>query len=128
MAQKLIITAAVTGAVHVPSMTPYLPITPEQIIEDAVAAGDAGAAVVHIHARNPETGRPTSDLKLLAEIVSGIKKRSEIVICITTGGQLGMSLEERIAPVSVFKPELSLLVYPNRMQITKRSAVCSTCR
>ncbi len=107
MAQKLIITAAVTGAVHVPSMTPYLPITPEQIIDDAVAAGEAGAAVVHIHARNPETGRPTSDLSLMAEIVSGIKKRSEIVICITTGGQLGMSLEERIAPVSVFKPELA---------------------
>ena len=107
MAQKLIITAAVTGAVHVPSMTPYLPITPEQIVDDAVAAGEAGAAVVHIHARNPETGRPTSDLKLMAEIVSGIKKRSEIVICITTGGQLGMTLEERIAPVSVFKPELA---------------------
>ncbi len=107
MAQKLIITAAVTGAVHVPSMTPYLPITPEQIVDDAVAAGEAGAAVVHIHARNPETGRPTSDLKLMADIVSGIKKRSEIVICITTGGQLGMTLEERIAPVSVFKPELA---------------------
>jgi uncharacterized protein (DUF849 family) len=107
MAQKVIITAAVTGAVHVPSMTPYLPITPEQIINDAVAAGEAGASVVHIHARDPQTGRPTSSLELMGEIISGIKKRSDIVICITTGGQLGMSLEERLAAVPAFRPELA---------------------
>lgn len=107
MAQKLIITAAITGAVHVPSMTPYLPITPEQIINDAVKAGEAGASVVHIHARDPKNGRPTSNLELMGEIVSGIKQRSDIVVCITTGGQLGMSLEERIAAVPAFKPELA---------------------
>lgn len=107
MSQKVVITAAVTGAVHVPSMTHYLPITPEQIINDAVKAGEAGAAVVHIHARDPKTGRPSSDLKLMEEIVSGIKKQSDLVICITTGGQLGMSLEERIKVVPAFKPELA---------------------
>ena len=107
MSQKVIITAAVTGAVHVPSMTPHLPITPEQIIDDAVAAGEAGAAVVHIHARDPKTGRPSSKLDLMGEIVTGIKKRSDIVICITTGGQLGMSLEERLAAVPAFRPELA---------------------
>ena len=72
MAQKLIITAAITGAVHVPSMTPYLPITPEQIINDAVKAGEAGASVVHIHARDPKNGRPTSNLELMGEIVSAL--------------------------------------------------------
>ena len=107
MAQKVIITAAVTGAVHVPSMTPYLPITQGQIIDDAVKACEAGASVVHIHARNPQTGRPTSDLKIMNEIVSGIKKKSDVVVCITTGGQVGMALEERIAAVPAFKPELA---------------------
>lgn len=107
MAQKLIITAAVTGAVHVPSMSPYLPTTPAQIIGDAVKANEAGAAVVHIHARDPKNGRPTSNLEVMSEIVSGIKKRSDAAVCITTGGQLGMSLEERIAAVPALKPELA---------------------
>lgn len=107
MAQKLIITAAVTGAVHVPSMSPYLPTTPAQIIGDAVKANEAGAAVVHIHARDPKNGRPTSNLEVMREIVSGIKKRSDVAVCITTGGQLGMSLEERIAAVPALKPELA---------------------
>ena len=107
MSQKVIITAAVTGAVHTPSMSPYLPITPEQIIEDAVKACEAGAAVVHIHARNPETGRPTSDLSLMGDIVDGIKRRSDVVICITTGGAIGMSLEERLIAIPTYKPELA---------------------
>jgi uncharacterized protein (DUF849 family) len=105
--QKLIITAAVTGAVHTPSMSPYLPITKEQIIDDAVKACEAGASVVHIHARDPKTGRPTSNLELMGDIVSGIKKRSDVIVCITTGGQLGMSLEERLAAVPAFQPELA---------------------
>lgn len=107
MSEKVIITAAVTGAVHVPSMTPYLPITPDQIINDAVKACEAGASVVHIHARNPENGRPTSDLSLMSEIVDGIKRRSDVVICITTGGAIGMSLEERLIAIPAFRPELA---------------------
>ncbi|MDT8903392.1 3-keto-5-aminohexanoate cleavage protein [Anaeroselena agilis] len=107
MTKKLIITAAVTGAVHTPSMSQYLPVTKEQIIDDAVKACEAGASVVHIHARDPKTGRPTSSLELMGEIVSGIKKRSDVIVCITTGGQLGMSLEERLAAVPAFQPELA---------------------
>lgn len=107
MTEKVIITAAITGAVHVPSMTPYLPITPEQIIEDAVKACDAGASVVHIHARDPQTGKPTSDIGLMSEIVDGIKRRSDVVICITTGGAIGMTLEERLVAVPAFRPELA---------------------
>ncbi len=107
MSKKVIITAAVTGAVHVPSMSPYLPLTQEQIINDAVKACEAGASVVHIHARDPKTGRPTSSLEVMGDIVSGIKKRSDVIVCITTGGQLGMSLEERLAAVPIFQPELA---------------------
>ncbi|PKM86993.1 MAG: 3-keto-5-aminohexanoate cleavage protein [Firmicutes bacterium HGW-Firmicutes-12] len=107
MNKKVIITAAITGAIHTPSMSPYLPITPEQIINDAVGAHEAGASVVHIHARCPETGRPSSDLKLIQEIVSGIKQRSNVVICITTGAGLGMTLEERISAIPKLKPELA---------------------
>jgi uncharacterized protein (DUF849 family) len=107
MAKKIILTAAVTGAVHVPSMTPYLPITPEQIINEAVKAKEAGAAVVHIHARNPETGQPTSELGLMKDIVKGIKERSDVVVCITTGGAIGMSIEERLKAIPALKPELA---------------------
>lgn len=104
---KVIITAAITGGVHTPGMTPYLPITPEEIINDAVKANEAGAAVVHIHARNPENGKPTSDINLLKEITSGIKKRSDVVICITTGGSVEMSIEERISVIPELRPELA---------------------
>lgn len=106
MANKVIVTAAITGGVHTPSMSPYLPITTEQIINDAVGAYEAGASVVHIHARGDE-GRPTSDLTVLGDIVSGIKKRCDVAVCITTGGALGMSLEERIKAVPTYKPELA---------------------
>lgn len=105
--RKIIITAAITGAVHTPGMSPYLPITQKEIIDDAVKAKEAGASVVHIHARNPENGEPTSDINLLKEIVSGIKEKCDVAICITTGGQIGMSLEERIAAIPVLKPELA---------------------
>ncbi len=107
MNNKVIITAAITGAIHVPTMSPYLPITPEQIIDEAVKAHDAGAAVVHIHARNPKDGRPSADLELYRIILEGIKKRCDVVVCVTTGGGAGMSLEERIAAVREFKPELA---------------------
>lgn len=104
---KKIITAAITGAIHTPGMSPYLPITPEEIVNDAVGAAEAGAAVVHIHARNPENGEPSSDLELMKTIVSEIKKRSDVIVCVTTGGQIGMTVEERIAAVPYLKPELA---------------------
>ncbi len=109
MAKKIWITAAVTGAVHTPSLSPYLPITPEEIIEDAVKAYEAGAAVVHVHARDPKTGKPISDVKVMEKIVSGIKKRCNVIICVTTGGAIGMSLADRLAPIPALKPELASL-------------------
>lgn len=104
---KTLITAAITGGIHTPSMSPYLPITPRQIIDDAVSAWKAGAAAVHIHARDPENGRPSPDIATVREIVSGIKNSCDVVICITTGGGLGMTLEQRIAVVPALKPELA---------------------
>jgi len=106
---KLIITAAVTGSIHVPSLSPYLPFTPDEIVEDAVKAHAAGAAVVHIHARDPKTGKPSSDFNLYREIVDKISARCDVVVCITTGGGIGMSMEERVRPISVLKPELASL-------------------
>lgn len=103
---KVIITAAITGAVHIPSMSEYLPITTEQIINEAVAANKAGAAVVHLHARNPENGQPTGSPKLMKEIVEGVRSKCDVVIGITTGGAIGMSSEERLAAVPVCKAEL----------------------
>jgi len=104
--RKVIITAAITGAVHTPSMSQYLPASPKHIIEDAVKANEAGAAVVHIHART-EDGMPTPDLKIFREILSGIKNRCNVVICVTTGG--AGDLYQRIAVVPEFKPELATL-------------------
>lgn len=104
---KIIITAAVTGATHTPSLSPYFPATPEQIIEDAVKAHEAGAAVVHVHARNPEDGKPTPDIGIMKQIVSTIKKQCDAVVCITTGGSLLMSKEQRLAPAVELKPELA---------------------
>jgi uncharacterized protein (DUF849 family) len=105
--EKLIITAALTGAVTMPTQTPYLPITPQQLADEAVRAAEAGAASVHIHARNPQDGMPTSDLEVYAEIVSNIKRRSGVIVCITTGGAVGADAEKRIAVVPRFKPELA---------------------
>lgn len=105
--RKVIITAAVTGAIHTPTMSPYLPINPKQIIEDAIGAYEAGAAVVHVHGRSREDGKPTAELGVMEEIITGIKERCEAVICITTGGSFRMTLEQRIAAVPAFKPELA---------------------
>jgi uncharacterized protein (DUF849 family) len=109
MKDKVIITAAMTGGIHTPTMSPYLPITPKQIADDTVRAFEAGAAVCHVHARNPETGQPTHDVKIVKDIITSIKSRCNIVICITTGGGLGMTVEQRVAPVSLYKPELASL-------------------
>lgn len=107
MSNKCIINCAVTGAIHVPSQTPYLPITPEQITSEALDAHRAGAATVHLHARNPETGQPTMDLDLFQQICGAIKSQSDVVICITTGGAPTMTLDERMTAVRRFKPELA---------------------
>lgn len=104
---KVIVTAAITGAISVPSMTPYLPITPEQIIEEAVGAAEAGAAAVHIHVRVPEDGQPTNDINLIEQVYHAIRARSNVIIGVTTGGKLGSSLVERLAPVPLLKPELA---------------------
>jgi uncharacterized protein (DUF849 family) len=105
--EKLIITAALTGAVTMPTQTPHLPLTPQQLSDEAVRAAEAGAASVHIHARNPEDGMPTSALEVYGEIVSSIKQRSDVIICITTGGAVGADAGKRIAVVPRFKPELA---------------------
>src|SRR5918998_5187332 len=94
---KVIVSCAVTGSIHVPSMTPHLPITPGQIAESAIGAAEAGAAIVHLHARDPEDGRPTPDPEVYAEFLPEIGAASDVVINITTGGGHGMSLEERTA-------------------------------
>lgn len=104
---KIIITAALTGAIHTPSMSPYLPFTTEDIIEEGVRSHSAGAAVVHVHARNPEDGCPSSDGKIFKEILSGIKSKSNVVITPTTGGSPTMTPEERLAVVSALRPEMA---------------------
>ncbi len=107
MKDKAVITAAITGSIHTPTMSPYLPITPQQIADEAVRAYEAGAAVCHVHARNPETGMPVADTNLMQQIIISIKSRCDIVVCITTGGGMGMTVEQRVAPVTLFKPELA---------------------
>ncbi len=107
MKEKAIITAAITGSIHTPTMSDYLPITPAQIADEAVRAYEAGAAVCHVHARNPETGMPVPDVNLMKEIITSIKSRCNMVVCITTGGGLGMTTEQRAAPVTLYKPELA---------------------
>lgn len=104
---KVIITAAITGAIHTPTMTPYLPITPAQIADEAYRAYNAGAAVAHIHVRDPETGQPSSRLELFREVATKVKSRCNIVLCFTTGGGLTMSTRERVAVVPELQPELA---------------------
>ena len=106
---KVIITCAVTGAIHTPSMSPYLPVTPEEIIADSLAAAEAGAAVLHLHARNPLDGRPDQSPEGFAPFLSRIKQNTEAVINITTGGSPYMSVAERAAPAATYKPELASL-------------------
>src|SRR3954468_2719326 len=109
MARKGIISCAVTGSIHTPSMTPHLPITPRQIAEQAIGAAQAGAAIVHLHARDPETGRPTPDPNVFARFLPQIADGGDAVINISTGGGHGMSLVERTAAARRFAPELCSL-------------------
>jgi len=109
MARKVIITCAVTGAIHTPSMSPYLPITPEEIADAAIGAAEAGAAIVHLHARDPQTGRPDQSPEAFAPFLKVIKQRSDCVINITTGGAPTMLVEERVGPAAHYKPEVASL-------------------
>jgi len=106
---KLMIFAAITGSLHTPSMSPYLPITPKQLADEAVAAAEAGAAIVHTHVRDPQTGKPSSDIALFKEIFADVKKRSDVILCPSTGGGAGMSVQERTESVRVLKPEMASL-------------------
>ena len=107
--KKVIITAAITGSIHTPSMSPYLPITPEQITEEAIKVYEAGGAVAHVHVRDPMTGIPNADQDAYREIAMGVKKRCDLILCFTTGGRLGEPVEKRLKVVSSLKPELSSL-------------------
>jgi len=109
MASKVIITCAVTGAIHTPSMSPHLPITPDEIAEAAIGAAKAGAAVVHLHAREPKDGRPTQDPKMFLQFLPKIKAASDVVINLTTGGAPTMSIEDRLQPALQLKPEVASL-------------------
>ena len=106
---KVIISCAVTGAIHTPSMSPHLPITPEEIITDSLAAAEAGAAILHLHARNPEDGRPDQTPEGFSPFLARIKQSSDAVINITTGGSPYMTVAERVAPAAYHKPELASL-------------------
>lgn len=106
---KVIITCAITGAVHTPTMSPYLPITPDEIARDAISAAEAGAAVIHLHARDPETGMPSADPKLFMEFLPRIKQSTDAVVNITTGGSQNMTIADRLAPPLLASPELCSL-------------------
>jgi uncharacterized protein (DUF849 family) len=107
--RKVMITCAVTGAIHTPSMSPHLPITPEEIADAAVGAAEAGAALVHVHARNPKTGQPDQSPQAFEPFLKVIKQRTSAVINITTGGAPTMLVEERLQPCAYFKPEVASL-------------------
>jgi uncharacterized protein (DUF849 family) len=106
-AEKVIISCAITGSIHTPSMSPHLPVTPEQIAQSAIGAARAGAAILHLHARNPETGRPTQDPEMFKRFLPAIKAGCDGIINITTGGGLGMTLDERLAAAKWAQPEIA---------------------
>ena len=107
--RKVIITCAVTGAIHTPSMSPYLPITGDQVAVSAIEAAKAGAAILHLHARDPSNGRPSQDPAMFDGMLAQIKSSCAAVINITTGGSPQMTIEERLRPVTRFAPELASL-------------------
>jgi uncharacterized protein (DUF849 family) len=109
MASKVIISCAVTGAIHTPSMSPHLPITPEDIARASIEAAEAGAAIIHLHARDPETGAPTPDPGVFMRFLPVIKQNTDAVVNITTGGGLNMTLDDRLAAPLVAKPEMCSL-------------------
>ena len=108
-ARKVIITCAVTGSIHTPSMSPHIPITAQEIAEAAIGAAEAGAAIVHLHARDPRDGRPDQSIEAFSPFLKVIKQRSSCVVNITTGGAATMTIDERLKPVATFKPEVASL-------------------
>jgi uncharacterized protein (DUF849 family) len=108
---KVIITCAITGAIHTPTMSPYLPITPDQIAAEAIAAAEAGAAILHLHARDPEPGKPDQTPEAFARFLPRIKQGTNAAINITTGGSPYMKVEERVRPAATFKPEVASLTW-----------------
>ena len=115
MANKVIISCAVTGAIHTPSMSPYLPITPEEIAHGAIAAAEAGAAIIHLHARDPRNGEPTPDPAVFMRFLPVIKQNTDAVVNITTGGGLNMTLDDRLAA-----PLLAKLLGGRRERVPQR--------
>jgi uncharacterized protein (DUF849 family) len=107
--RKVVITCAVTGSIHTPSMSPHLPITAQDIADAAIGAAEAGAAVVHLHARDPKDGRPDQSPEAFAPFLKVIKQRSPVVVNITTGGAATMTIEQRVKPAATFKPEIASL-------------------
>jgi len=107
--RKVIITCAITGSIHTPSMSPHLPVTPNEIAESAIGAAEAGAAIIHLHARDPETGRPSQDPELFQQFLPRIKQSTGAVLNITTGGGPTMTIEERLRPAAKFAPEVASL-------------------
>ena len=107
--KSVIITCAATGGIHTPTMSPHLPVTPREIAEQSIAAAEAGASIIHLHARDPETGRPTPDPEVFMQFLPTIKQSCEAVVNISTGGGLGMSLDERLAAANRAKPEMASL-------------------
>jgi uncharacterized protein (DUF849 family) len=106
---KVVITCAITGAIHTPTMTPHLPVTPDEITAEAIAAAEAGAAILHLHARDPETGKPDQTPEAFGRFLPRIKQGTKAVINITTGGSPYMKVEERVLPAAQFKPEVASL-------------------
>jgi len=105
---KVIVTAAITGSIHTPSMSPYLPITPDQIADNAIEAYEAGASMVHIHVRDPETGQPSPDVELYRKVLSKIKRKCDVIVSTTTGGGLGTTtVAERVKVITALKPEVA---------------------
>ena len=107
--EKVIISCAITGSIHTPSMSPYLPVTPGEIADSALEAAAAGAAIVHLHARDPETGKPDQTPEAFEKFLRQIKQSSDVVVNLTTGGSPFMSVEERVRPAAVWKPEVASL-------------------
>lgn len=107
--EKVIITCAVTGSIHTPTMSPYLPVSPDQIVEQAVEAAEAGAAILHLHARDPETGRPTPSAEVFMQYLPRIKQQTDAIINLTTGGAPGMSMAERLEAPHRTRPEMTSL-------------------
>jgi uncharacterized protein (DUF849 family) len=108
-ARKAIITCAVTGSIHTPSMSPYLPVTANEIADAAIGAAEAGAAIIHLHARDPKTGKPDQSPEAFQAFLPRIKQSTKAVVNITTGGAPSMTIQERLAPAAKFKPEVASL-------------------